>query len=360
VGDRMIADAVVHPYNLAPSNQNLEAQPQLDAVYAAHTISVDAAHAEFALTRDEFFSDVSFDTIAHALFVESDVEFAVIHALPNLGFARAHVTDPGRAAAFRDLHPARFAVYATVDTHLTRAAIAELAQQVEDFSVDGLKLYPAFFYEGRGEGWRLDGEDFALPLLEAAHELGIRRVAVHKALWLPPAPKDAFRVDDFGGALERFGDIDFFMVHAGMAFAEQTAALLARYPNLHATLESMFAYILVRPDRFADILGRLLAACGSGRLLFGSGVNLMHPGPLLDAFADYELPDEVLDRYDIPQLTEADRDAILGGNVLRLHGRDPVRLREDVAGDVFQRARSRGRPAPWSVLRSPQAAPASR
>ena len=351
MSERVIADAVVHPYNLAPANQNPEAQAQLDSVYAAHTMSCDDAHGEYVLTREEFFSDVSYETIASALFVESDVDFAVIHALPNLGFARAHVTDPRRAAAFRDRHPARFALYATVDTHLTDAAIEELRRQVEELGVDGLKLYPAFFYAGTGTGWRLDGEDFALPLLEAAHAMGIRRVAVHKALWLPPAPREAFAVDDFGGALERFPEIDFFMVHAGMAFAEQTAELLAAHPNLYATLESMFAYILVGPDRFADILGRLLAACGSDRLLYGSGANLMHPRPIIDAFADYELPEPVLERWGIPQLTAADRDAILGGNVLRLHGREPEDLRAEVAGDVFDRARRAGGAPPWSVLR---------
>jgi predicted TIM-barrel fold metal-dependent hydrolase len=351
IGDMVIADAVVHPYNLEPGNQNPEALPQLEAVYAAHTMSVAPEQGEYCLTREEFFSDVSYETIASALFVESDVDFAVIHALPNLGFARTHVTEPRRAAAFRDAHPERFALYATVDTHLTAAAIAELRSQVDELGVDGLKLYPAFFYDGLGEGWRLDGEDFAIPLIEAAHEMGIRRVAVHKALWLPPAPKEAFRIDDFGGALEHFPDIDFFMVHAGMAFKEQTAELLERHPNLHATLESMFAYILVRPDRFADILGRLLAACGSERLLFGSGANLMHPHPIIEAFAGYELPEAVLEQYGIDQLTDADRRNILGANALRLHGREPEAVRAAVAGDEYAQAREAGRRAPWSVLR---------
>jgi len=355
IGSELIADAVVHPYNLAPENQNRDTQAQLDSVYAAHLLSVDEAHAEYALRQPEFFSDVSFDAIAHALFVESDTDFALIHALPNLGFARAHVTDPYRAGAYRDRHPDRFALYATVDTHLTDRAIEELRDQVENLAVDGLKLYPAFFYDGRAEGWRLDGDDFALPLLEAAHDMGIRRVAVHKALWLPPAPKEAFEVEDFSGALERFPDIAFFMVHAGTAFRHQTAELLSRHPNLHATLESTFAFLLVQPDRFADTLGLLLAACGSERLLYGSGANLMHPRPLIEAFADYELPDEVLERYEIAQLTAADRSAILGGNLLRLHGRDLAALREAVSDDTFARARADGLAAPWSVLRSPEA-----
>lgn len=351
IGDMVIADAVVHPFNLAPANQAVDVQPQLDSLYAAHTLSVDKAHSEYALEREEFFSDVSFEAVASSLFVESDVDFAVVHSLPNLGFAKAHVTEPYRAAAFVEQHPGRFALYATVDTHLTDTAIDELSQQVKDLPIDGLKLYPAFFYDGIGEGWRLDGEDFAVPLIEAAYDLGIRRVAVHKALWLPPAPKEAFRVDDFDGALERFPDIDFFMVHAGMAFLEQTAELLEHHQNLYATLESLMAYILVRPEQFANIIGRMLKAAGSERLLFGSGSDLMHPHPVLEAFADYELPAEVLEKYELPQLTDQDRRNMLGENTLRAHGITRESLLEAIAGDEYQLAREHGRAAPWSGLR---------
>ncbi len=347
----VIADAVVHPYNLEPENQNPEAGPQLDSVYAAHTLSSDAAHAEYVMSRDEFFSDVSYDAIASALFVESDVDFAIIHALPNLGFARRHVTEPRAAAAFRDRHPERFALYATVDTHLTADAIDELRWQVEELGVDGLKLYPAFFYDGIGEGWRLDGTDFAIPLIEAAYEMGIRRVAVHKALWLPPAPKDAFEVGDFAGALDRFPDISFTMIHAGTAFIDQTAELIRRHPNLYATLETTLAYAIVRPDKFADVLARLLAAGGSERLMYGSGVNLMHPHPILEAFAHYELPEATLEKYGIEQLTDQDRANILGLNALRLHGRDPESVTRQVADDEYSLARAEGRRAPWSVIR---------
>jgi predicted TIM-barrel fold metal-dependent hydrolase len=352
IGDVVVADAVVHPYNLAPANQNPDAQAQLDAVYGAHELATAPAHAEYLLSREEFFTDFSYEALASALFVESQVDIAVIHALPNLGFANDYVTEPRAAAEFRDRHPDRFRLYATVDTPVTSAAIEQLEWQVRELGVDGLKLYPAFFYDGRGEGWRLDGEDFAVPLLEAAHDLGIRNVAVHKALWLPPAPRDAFNIDDVRGPLERFPDINFHIVHAGMAFLDQTADLLAEHPNLYATLESMFAYINVRPRLFAEILGRLLSAAGSQQLMFGSGTNLMHPFPILDAFDGFELPADLVEEQGFPQLTETDRRNILGANVLRLHGLEPDDVRSAVAGDEFDVARSDGYAAPWSVLRS--------
>ena len=39
----VIVDAVVHPWNMSPENQNPDAQAQIDAVHASHRLSVDAA-----------------------------------------------------------------------------------------------------------------------------------------------------------------------------------------------------------------------------------------------------------------------------------------------------------------------------
>jgi predicted TIM-barrel fold metal-dependent hydrolase len=336
IDGRVVVDAVVHPYNLAPANQEPAAQAQLDAVYGAHAVATLPKDAEFRLEPQEFFSDFPFEAMARSLFVESPIDLAVIHALPNLGFSKGYVTDPWRAAAFRDRHPGRFLVYGTVDTPLVDTAVAQLERQVRELAVDGLKVYPSFYYDGLAEGWRLDGADFATPLLEAARDLGIRNVAVHKALWLPPAPREAFRIDDLEIPLDRFPELNFHIVHAGMAFVEQTCALLRDHANLHATLESTFMYVNVDPHRFADVLERLLEAAGSERLMFGSGSNLMHPRPLLDAFATFDLADE-------------DRANILGGNVLRVHGFEERAVLERISADDYATA---DRARPWSGVRT--------
>ncbi len=351
IGSQVVVDAVFHPWNLSPANQNARARAQLDAVHASHRLSLDDANRRYELTDAEIFSDIDHDALAWAEFVESPVDLAVIHALPNLGFTNGNVTDPDRAAQLRDRHPDRFRLYGTVGTPIGRGAIAELERQVGELGIDGVKLYPALYYDDQATGWRLDGEDFATPLLEAARRLGIRRIAIHKALWLEPAPREAFDINDMAAPLDRFGDMSFEIVHGGAAFLEETIALMRRHRNLYLTLETTFSYLLVKPRVFAKVLGRIIAAVGSDRLLFASGNNLAHPAPLLSAFEGFQFDDAHIDEFGIAPLTDTDRANILGDNALRLHGLTSADVVSATEGDAFAKARGQATPEPWSGLR---------
>lgn len=343
----MIVDAVVHPWNMSPENQNPAAQAQIDAVYASHRLSYDAAHADYVLQPDEFFRDLSFDVIARAEFVESPVDVAILHSLPNLGFGLGHITLPGKCAAFRDRFPHRTRILGTVGTPIAATAIEEITRQHGELGIDGVKLYPAFFYDGKGKGWRMDGEDWATPFLEGCRKLGLTRIAIHKALWLEPAPKSAFDIDDMGPPLDRFPEMSFEMVHGGAAFLDETIRLMQRHPNLHLTLETTFSYVLTKPRVFAKILGRLVTEVGSDRLLFASGNNLAHPRPLIEAFDGYQFPEEYRQEFGIRPLTEEDRANIMGLNAATLYGIEAQQI-----DDEFSRARAAGIPGPWSAIRS--------
>jgi predicted TIM-barrel fold metal-dependent hydrolase len=351
IGGTPVVDAVVHPYDLGPDNRPIGDDIQLRALHPFHVLSSGGPTHSWTLTEAEFFTDFDHDALTAALFVESGVDIAIIHALPNLGFTKGGVTDVGRMAELRDRHPGRYLLYATVDTPVTDVAIKQLEHQVANYGVDGLKLYPAFFSDGEAMAWRLDDDDFATPLLEAAQDLGVRNVAIHKALVVPPAPDSAFRVEDLDEPLDRFPSINFAVVHAGVVFLAETCELLARHPNLFANLESSFAYILSKPRRFAEMVGSLLLAAGPDRLLFGSGANLVHPRPLLDTFSTFEMPADLVEEQGFPVLSEDIRAKILGGNALRIHGLEPDVVRRRIDGDRFEQQKAGGLAPYWSELR---------
>ncbi|WP_068071556.1 amidohydrolase family protein [Novosphingobium lentum] len=351
IDDMIIVDAVVHPWNMSPENQNPLAQPQIDAVYASHKLSYNAANAAFILQPDEFFRDISFDVVGRAEFVESPVDYAVLHSLPNLGFGLGEITLPEKCAAFRQQYPHRVSMLGTVGTPIVATAIDEIKRQQDLFAIDGVKLYPAFFYDGIGQGWRMDGKDWATPFLEYCRDNGLRRVAVHKALWLEPAPRSAFDIDDLGSPLARFPEMSFEMVHGGTAFLDETIELMKRHENLFLTLETTFSYLLTRPRVFDKVLGKLITEVGSDRLLFASGNNLAHPLPLIEGFRKYQFADTHCEEFGIRQLTDADKCNIMGRNAMALYDIDEAALLASTADDDFARARRAGIPQPWSGIR---------
>src|SRR3546814_16175659 len=78
----------------------------------------------------------------------------------------------------------------------------------------------------------MDDPEVAFPLFERAQALGIKVIAIHKAVPLGPVPMEHYRVDDIDRALTAFPDLQFEIVHGGMAFLEETAWQPGRFPNL--------------------------------------------------------------------------------------------------------------------------------
>jgi predicted TIM-barrel fold metal-dependent hydrolase len=306
------------------------------------------ANRGFVMTQERFMSDFDSEALSHALFAESPVDIGILHALPSLGFTSGPVSRVEKLAKLRDRYPGRFLLYGTVSTPVVEDAIKELRFQVENFGIDGLKLYPVFFYGGRSFGWTLAGADFAMPLLRAAHDMGIRNVAVHKALAIGPIRIESFKVADVEVPAAEFPDVNFQIVHAGLAFLEDTCLLLHRFKNVYANLEVPWNFSSTRPQLFAEIIGELLYWGSSQQILYGDGCNLVHPLPGIEGFDAFQMPDDLVSGRGYQILSDQDKALILGGNAARIHGIDLKSMLHEAENDRFTVARRGGLNAPWS------------
>ncbi|MGQ4598935.1 amidohydrolase family protein [Nocardia sp. R6R-6] len=341
---KFVIDGVAHAYNVDPSNYAVQptAQAITQMVYAVAGGNVPP---EYAVPPEKWIRDWSTDEVTNLLFRESATDFAIFHPTP-IGAYHDGMTSVEKAADTIRRWPSRFLTYATVDPLRGKAALEEFDRQVELLAPIGLKLYPSSWTKGYHEGWRMGDPKVAFPFFERARQHGIRTVAVHKAIPFGDVPMQSYKVDDLDAAAAAFPDLNFEIVHGGVAFVEETAWLLGRFPNVWVNLEGLSFILGANPRTFASLL---LGLCSVGgplaldRMVWATGAMAAHPRPLLDAFARFQFPDDLLANdgglfSSVPQISEETKENILGRNYARMAGLDIEKLAAGMARDEFSGA----------------------
>lgn len=356
---KYVIDAVVHSYNLDPRNHAVprNAEGITNMIFGV----VAGSGPEYELTWDQYVRDWDVDETASTLFLESDTDFAIYHPVP-IGAYHDGLVSVDKAAEVLRKHPTRFLSYATVDPMAGQAAIDELERQAELLSPIGLKLYPSSWTaDGRHRHFRMDDEQVVYPVYEKAKQLGITTVAVHKAVPLGPVPMDPYKVGDLDGAAADHPDLTFEIVHGGVAFVEETAWLLARFPNVFVNLETLNIICAKRPDQFSAAVLGMATVVGDhvyDRLWWGTGHMAYHARPCLEAFEAFTFPEADLARAGqfapVSQITDEHKAKILAGNYAGALGLDLATLKAGTDGDGFAAQRAeQGLRAPWSTSTTP-------
>jgi predicted TIM-barrel fold metal-dependent hydrolase len=201
--------------------------------------------------------------------------------------------------------------------------------------------------DGEVHSFRMDDPEVAFPIFERAQKKGLRSVAIHKAVPFGPVPIEPFLPTDVQGAAAAFPNLTFEVVHGGFAFLEETALLVARFPNVAINLEGASAYLANAPRKFAEILGTFMFWGAADRIIWATGSIALHPRPFVEAFWNFEMPEDLMRDYGFPPLTPDIKRAILGGNVARILGLDIEAMRKAAAGDEF--ATRSELAEPWSA-----------
>lgn len=352
--DIFIIDGVAHAFNMDPTNF---ADPKLAGAVNDLQCAVFATQPPgYALEPEACARDWTAEDTANILFRESRTDAAVFHTTP-IYFYKDGLSGLEKSLEGIQRWPNRFVgAFCAVDP-LQPNAIEELRRQASLFKPIGLKLYPISYSSGTVTPWHMDDPQVAWPLFEAAAELGINHVAVHKSVPLGPAPAgDAFRPGDIEATAARFPDMTFEVVHGGMAFNEEMSWLLARFPNVYLNLETLNLILVNRPRVFAEMLAGIMHVGGeyvADRLIYASGAMNCHPQPTIDAFMSFTFPDDILERYgqfwELPQITHEFRQKLLGGNIAALHGWKIDDMATAIADDEFVENRAADLATPYST-----------
>ena len=203
--------------------------------------------------------------------------------------------------------------------------------------------------------WRLDDEKVAYPSYEVIarnrQELkkhpGFFNICVHKGLAPGPPliPERGFPTDIPKAAAD-WPQFNFIIYHSciqpsfwdlqslqeirsgvlregvpDISWTTQFAQLAAPLRNVYGEIGTTFASsVITFPTVWAHIIGQLLKYLGDERVVFGSD-SLWYGNPQwqIEAFWRFQIPDEISDQWDYPELDKEAKRNILGLNSARLY-----------------------------------------
>jgi predicted TIM-barrel fold metal-dependent hydrolase len=352
--DKFVIDAVVHPFNLDPSNnRNGTGLEVRDTLLGLHKFW---NPPELVISDELFNTDWTTEQLTNTLFRESHVDVAVNHHLPLYSWFTDGSVSRQKNIELATRWPNRYMCYAGVDpTAGTDACLRSLDEQLKEMPAPllGLKLYPSQLdptspYR-KTVSFRMDDDKLMAPIYQRCIDAGIKSVAVHKAVPNGPIALNPFKIDDMDDAARAFPGLNFEIVHSGLAFLDETAQAIARFLNVYANFETTAMLLMKAPGWFEDIFATLAFWGGYEKLLFSSGTMYSHAQPILELFGAFRYSEQTMQKYNLPQITDADKANFLGLNYARMAGLDVGKLKEGIAGDEFDAyQREHGLDAPLS------------
>ena len=318
----------------------------------------------------------------HDMFLASDTTMALLTDVPNSGDADAPIPfndAVGTQAMVAQLThggAARIVLHDVIAPNFgpLKGRLDDMEAKVAGGHVAAFKVYTA--WGPNGQGFDLDDPRIGLPVLQRAHELGVRVFCGHKGLPLMRFDAAHNGPRDMVAAARIFPDLQFVVFHAAWdpnyregPYDPANAAIginslikalddhgIAANSNVWVDLGTTWRTLLTDPDQAAHALGKLLRRVGENRILWGTdAIWYGSPQPQIMAFRAFQIAVEYQERYGYPALTEARKRKILGLNAANLFGLDPHATRCALTQDPISAAKaehaalitSGDLPAPW-------------
>jgi predicted TIM-barrel fold metal-dependent hydrolase len=322
---------VAHVFNFEKKNALGPAGEMFNNhLYAFHATLT--PEGQTVLPAEEFLRQWTVDDIDEMVYEHSSTDMLCAMPLPLTDLFRDGLSPWEECAELAARRPDRTVFWGSVNPLEGRHALDLMERQVGEFGAKAFKFYNVRYDYGRPFPWRMDDPQVAFPVFEKAQELGVNLIGVHKGVPLGPQPIEATQTWDMDGAAANFPDINFVIFHVGLPFIDEVCWQLIRHPNLYASIAATINFIVRAPRQFADVLGKLLFWCGEDKIIYGSEAPIWQPQWALDAFWNFQLPQDLVEGYGYPQLTEQAKRKILGENLLRLHGMDVEETRARLRG----------------------------
>ncbi|GAA4541327.1 amidohydrolase family protein [Pseudonocardia xishanensis] len=309
--DYFIVDAHIALWDARPENQrNIHGKQFIDCFYDYHR----NLSPESEVWPYEEYLYQGGERLMHDLFEVGHVDHAIFQPAALGEFYVNGFGQTEEASALAKAHPDKLTYNHCWDPRFGEQGLKQLREDAKRFDLKGCKLYTAEWH-GDSRGWKLD-DPWSYRYLEAAQELGIKNIHIHKGPTIRPLDRDAFDVADVDKVATDFTELNFVVEHCGLPRLEDFCWIATQEPNVHAGLAVAIPFIHTRPKYFAQIIGELLYWIGEDRIQFSSDYALWTPRWLVERFVDFQIPEELAE---YAPLTTAQKQKILGLNAAAMY-----------------------------------------
>lgn len=307
--------------------------------------------------------DLSWQNFIKELFLDSETSIGLISTPPG-PYPQEAVVPPKEMAHIRDeinrlAGSQRMLAHGLATPQLGLKDLDFMAMQAETLKVDAWKCYTGSCPVGFQQGWWMDDEKIAYPMLEQARKLKVPRICVHKGLPLGPVPEYNHPRDLIKAARD-FPDLQFVVYHSGLltsASVDDTFARTGAIPwttefcrmkqaepaihNIYMELGATFGQLVTaHPAVCAHLLGQIIKAFGVDHVLWGTdSIWSGTPQWQIEAFRRFQMPDQLIERHGYMPLTREAKTDIFGLNAAKLFGVDVAAVRSEVPSDYVGRMR---------------------
>ncbi|HZQ56747.1 MAG TPA: amidohydrolase family protein [Acidimicrobiales bacterium] len=295
----------------------------------------------------------------HDLFLTSDTDVAMLTDVPSSGEPDAPIpftSARGTQDAMALLAPGgvpRVLLQKVIAPNVgpLAACLDDMTAAAASGALRALKVYTA--WSPAGHGWSLLDPSIGLPVVQHAHDLGVRVLVAHKGLPLVNFDAAHNRPDDVVAVSRQFPDMQFVVFHAAWDPGHREGpfdsratigidtllAALDRYQvppdsNVWVDLGTVWRQVLTDPTQAAHVVGKLLQRVGSHRVLWGTdAIWYGSPQPQIAAFRAFQITPAFQERFGYPALTDDVKRAVFGLNAAALFGVDPAAVRCGLSAD---------------------------
>jgi len=232
------------------------------------------------------------------------------------------------------------------------AHLDEMEAHAHTGKVAAFKVYTAWGPDGRG--YSLADPAIGLPVIQKAHDLGVKILIAHKGLPLVRFDTAHNQPDDMVAVSRQFPDMQFVVFHGAWdknhtegAYDVNASRGIDTFlraldqhnvppnSNVWVDIGTVWREVLRDPTTAAHTMGKLLKRVGEHRVLWGTdAVWYGSPQAQLQAFRAFTISDEFQALFGYPALTDAVKNQVLGLNAAKLFHLDAEATRCALASDT--------------------------